>query len=327
MIRRRIVSSPPTKYLLRQVKHRLTIKIKSLRRAFEPIGRPEGAYGLISVATNRRIAQSIYRTQQKISRAAIAKTLSRSVPSSTAVKTRRTATLVMVARARNEGTVLKLLDQIGGAAEVHIHFLDWVPKSLASFASSTGAGLRMPLLRSLIRTNHATGLDLILADDDVNFEGLAYDSFIEVCNHARFDAAQPAHSVFSNYSYSALRVRSLDLARRSNFIEVGPFVWMSPKAQLLFVPRDDDIDGPGDWEGMGWGVDLDWSVRAIDKLRLGVIDATPMLHLGSIADEYDAGPEYRHLERRLTENGISDIRSHIKADYSPWRIWSREPPW
>jgi hypothetical protein len=77
---------------------------------------------------------------------------------------------------------------------------------------------------------------------------------------------------------------------------------------------------------MGWGVEVGWSnAEREGKLSLGIVDAAPMLHLGTVAGEYGRGDADSYARSELRRHGFtwfSELQS-VRESFGPLR--SRRP--
>lgn len=110
----------------------------------------------------------------------------------------------------------------------------------------------------------------LAVDDDVDLPRRFLDRFIALIEHLDLDLAQPAQTMRSHAAWRVTRRRA-DLARRTNFVEIGPVTAFSKRvaeALLPFPPLR-----------YGWGLDHHWSALAAQRgWGMGVIDALPVRH-------------------------------------------------
>jgi hypothetical protein len=67
--------------------------------------------------------------------------------------------------------------------------------------------------------------------------------------------------------------------RETNFVEIGPITAFHRDTFGVLVPFPD--------LRMGWGLDVHWAALAAQHgWRIGVVDATPILHLNPAAENY-----------------------------------------
>lgn len=219
--------------------------------------------------------------------------------------------LVSVYRRGNEATLALVVEQARTAGwTIRLHALDTVSPQLASWTVSSGPGERFPLLDSLIGAHDGW---VVLSDDDVYQPRLV--RFLDTCRTYGFDLAQPAHAWRSHGCYSLLFVRPWLAVRSTSFVEIGPLVAMGPAAHEEVRPFCS--------EGMGWGVDLQWHQRFLDgELRLGVVDATPMWHLGMVGAAYEWQSEDDRVQRMLRAQGYNHVSD---AQQTVTRLAYRRP--
>lgn len=140
----------------------------------------------------------------------------------------------------------------------------------------------------------------LLVDDDIVLPQRFLDRFVGVAEALGFDLAQPAQTLASHAAWSSARRQPFVLARRTNFVEIGPVTAFSRRAAHELLPFPD--------LRMGWGLDLHWSALAAERgWRLGVVDASPVKHearavgrsyatddAGAEAQRFLAGKPYLH---------------------------------
>jgi hypothetical protein len=137
-------------------------------------------------------------------------------------------------------------------------------------------------LNALLAENPADGYDwLLIVDDDVLLPRGFLDAFVFLAERFDFKLAQPAHRWRSHAGWQITRRRPGVVARETRFVEIGPVCALRAPTfgELLPFPP----------LRFGWGLDAHWSaVGASRGWRLGVIDATPVLHgLRRIASSYN----------------------------------------
>jgi hypothetical protein len=227
-----------------------------------------------------------------------------------------------VYRARNVSNVLRLIRELPPGSDVHLHALDEVAADLSEWTRASGPGARMPLLRSLMGAQPPReGRHVLVFDDDVVFRRSTPARFVGLAAAAGFDLAQPAHGVKSIRSFRFNRVAWLSTARRTRMVEIGPVLLISPRAQELILPFPSDAS-------MGFGLDVRWAALRSTGLELGVVDATPIRHLGTIASAYSLTDELVHLEGALQAQGYSSVYDLDEPLEGPtWRPWQASAPW
>lgn len=232
-----------------------------------------------------------------------------------------TVSAYCIYRGRNAAIVRAFVEGLPPGSVAHLHALDVADPSLEESTRSAGPGLRMPLLQALIDANPPRPRDYVLVfDDDVTFVGDGLRAFPGLAARARLDVAQPAHAVGSLKTYRVNAFAPLSTARLTRYVEVGPVVLFSPRALPHVLPFPS-------WARMGWGVDVTWSALAAEGLRLGVVDATPVLHVGPVGTAYNTSDESDLLGRALAEAGVSSIDDIAQGMGQVWRPWRSAPPW
>lgn len=111
----------------------------------------------------------------------------------------------------------------------------------------------------------------LVVDDDVVLPRNFLDGFIALAEAFEFQLAQPAQTLASHAAWASARRVPFRVARRTNFVEIGPVTAFSrtAAAELLPFPSLE----------MGWGLDLHWGAVAERRgWKLGVIDALPVRH-------------------------------------------------
>jgi len=112
---------------------------------------------------------------------------------------------------------------------------------------------------------------LIVTDDDIALPARFLDRFLALCEALDLDLAQPAQSMRSHAAWRVTRTRPFSLARRTNYVEIGPLTQFSRRAALALTPF------PA--LRFGWGLDNHWGALAKrEGWRLGVVDALPVRH-------------------------------------------------
>lgn len=226
-----------------------------------------------------------------------------------------------VYRSINAEAVAALVECLPAGSSVHLHALDRVAPPLAQLTRGSGPGPRMPLLQALVDQHPpAPGQPILITDDDVTFVGAGARRFPGLGVAGDFDICQPAHTPDSEHTFRVTRVEPLSTARETTFVEVGPVVLLSARAQSFVLPFPEDAQ-------MGWGLDVRWSGLRRHGLRLGVIDATPVRHFGRVAVEYDAGPEADASVRYLREAGVASAHDLAHNTGRTWRPWHSAPRW
>lgn len=222
--------------------------------------------------------------------------------------TRRT-TVLCIYRRRNAGVLRELLRTVPQAT-VRLWSLDAdVPADLAPVTVGSGPGMRLALLNRLVADVPAEVRSeaLVLVDDDVRLVVGDLPALIEAGQRLRLDLWQPAHLPSSFRSWPLNRRRNGVFARLVDFVEQGPLVVLSPPAQEVVLPLPEDLD-------MGWGVEVRWHLAARRTgLRLGIVDAVGMRHLGPVGTGYDRVGQEAVLAREVAAAGLADVRElHVE---------------
>lgn len=229
--------------------------------------------------------------------------------------------LLCVYRARNAARVRKLLRMAREAGlRAQLWALDETLPDLASDTLGEGPGGRVDLLNALfVAGRGAQAGVVVVADDDIEFVRGDLETFLDTVERAGFDLAQPAHARGSHVSHEITRRRALSVARRTDFVEIGPLnVVRRPWIGRVF-PMPEDF-------GMGYGLDLLWQDLGRAGCRMGVVDAVTLRHEPPASATYDAEPELRRLAALLAERGISEMW-RAQNVLATWRPWRRRAPW
>jgi hypothetical protein len=237
-------------------------------------------------------------------------------PSRLALTSRRhewgSVALVAVYRARHAERLRRLVQQLNADATVRLWCLDEPPAQLRDVTH--GPGVRFKLLNSLIETiPRAQRRDcLVLSDDDYFFLVGSLPQLVIAGQVFGLDLWQPAHARSSSISYPFVRRRVTTVVRRTTFVEQGPVVALSARAQDALLPLPEDL-------GMGWGAEVRWADVVRDqRLRLGIVDALAIHHLAS--ESYDKSAQLHQLQAVLDEAGIASL-DDIQQECSRSRFW------
>lgn len=226
-----------------------------------------------------------------------------------------------VYRRKNAGVVREFMTGWPTGTAMHLHALDSVADEVRIETRSCGPGARMPLLQKLIDAHPPRRGDIVaIFDDDVVFVGGGAARIAGLMTTGEFDIAQPAHVADSNLNYKVTEVVPLMTAREVLYVEVGPVVLFSPRAQTVVPPFPTDAR-------MGWGVDVGWTFLRDKGFRLGVIDAAPVRHLGTVGAAYDNAAEERFQAPYLARAGVASAQELAGNAGPTWRPWARRPRW
>lgn len=226
-----------------------------------------------------------------------------------------------VYRRKNAAVVREFIQGWPHGTSIHLHALDAVADELRAYTRASGPGDRMPLLQRLIDAHPPLPGDIVMIfDDDVVFVGGGAARIAGLMTTGEFDIAQPAHLADSNLNYKVTEVVPLMTAREVLYVEVGPVVLFSPRAQAVALPFPSDAR-------MGWGVDVGWTLLRDKGIRLGVIDAAPVRHLGTVGTAYDNAAEERFQAPYLERAGVASAQELAGNAGPTWRPWQRRPRW
>lgn len=227
------------------------------------------------------------------------------------------APLALVYRRRNVPAVLRLLAALEPGCRVALWGLDGVAGPLAELTVGSGPGERFALLNACIEQLRLQPEEwLVVSDDDVSLRRGSLGLAVDLAVASGMDLAQPAHSWRSTTSWSFTRTRLGSAVREVGWVEIGPVLLLGPRAQEAILPFPNGV-------GMGWGVDLDWSALR-PHLRLGIIDAVLVDHLGQPGAAYRDGSEERTLQAALERHQLRAF-SDVQKTVSTWAWWKRLP--
>jgi hypothetical protein len=171
-------------------------------------------------------------------------------------------------------------------------------------------------LNALLAENPVQGCDwLLIVDDDVLLPHGFLDAFVFLAERFDLALAQPAHRWRSHAGWQITRRRPGVVARETRFVEIGPVCALRAPTfgELLPFPP----------LRFGWGLDAHWSaVGATRGWRLGVIDATPVLHgLRRIATSYDRADAVEEARRFLSNHPYTPAveAQRTLAPHHTWR--------
>ena len=129
------------------------------------------------------------------------------------------------------------------------------------------------LLNRLLAGEDLTSYDYVLTtDDDVVLPEGFLDLFLGVQAGLGFDLAQPARTLNSHVDHPIVAQQRGVVARRTQFVEIGPVVSFGREILDLVLPFDET-------NPMGWGFDSVWAHLLRERGRSeGIIDAVPVDH-------------------------------------------------
>ena len=125
---------------------------------------------------------------------------------------------------------------------------------------------------------------LVVSDDDVELAPRFLDRFVALCERLALDVAQPAQTRRSHAAWRVTRRRPFSLARRTDYVEIGPVTIFSRRAAAELTPFPE--------LRFGWGLDNHWGALARERgWRLGILDALPVRH-----ESQKVASTYTHAE-------------------------------
>jgi hypothetical protein len=229
--------------------------------------------------------------------------------------------LLSVYRARNAQVVALLATTAArSGGTVRLWALDRGVPALSAWTIGEGPGGRLDLLNALLASGPVDDDAYVtVADDDASFV-LGYPRYLTLVRRAGFDLAQPAHTRRrSNPSHPVTLRAPWSLARLTSFVEIGPVVTVAPSWRSSVLPFPAGL-------GMGWGLEADWYGLHRRGARLGIVDASPVRHLGPVGTAYEQSGERERMAERLAANGLGGL-DEIQRTLATWRPWQRTPPW
>jgi hypothetical protein len=125
---------------------------------------------------------------------------------------------------------------------------------------------------------------LVVADDDVELAPRFLDRGLALCDRLGLDLAQPAQTMRSHAAWRVTRRRPFSLARRTDYVEIGPLTIFSRRAAAALTPFPQ--------LRFGWGLDNHWgALGRVHGWRLGILDALPVRH-----ESQKVATTYTHAE-------------------------------
>jgi hypothetical protein len=129
------------------------------------------------------------------------------------------------------------------------------------------------LLNRLLAEEDLARYDFVVStDDDIVLPDEFPDLFLGVQAGVGFDLAQPARTPNSYVDHPIVVQQRGIVARRTQFVEIGPLVSFGREIYDLVFPFDET-------SAMGWGFENVWAHRLRERGRTqGIVDAVPMDH-------------------------------------------------
>jgi hypothetical protein len=151
--------------------------------------------------------------------------------------------------------------------------------------SLAGGGKFENLNRLLAKAPALDGYDwLVVCDDDVELAPRFLDRALALCERLGLDIAQPAQTMRSHAAWRVTRRRPFSLARRTDYVEIGPVTLFSRRAAAELTPFPP--------LRFGWGLDNHWGALARERgWRLGILDSLPVRH-----ESQKVATTYTHAE-------------------------------
>ena len=197
--------------------------------------------------------------------------------------------------------------------------LDRVAPDLVDVTVGEGRGEKLPLLNQILERIAVTARWTVVSDDDLRFRRGDVVRFVDMCDRAGLDLAQPARARRTQQSHDITAAIRFVRARRTTFVESGPLFAVGPRWRERLLPFPSQ-------RGMGWGVELDWFDLARQGCALGVVDQCTVEHLGTVGDAYDTAEMHRRVTAELADRGAASW-TPFQRTLAAWRPWQRRPPW
>jgi hypothetical protein len=189
-------------------------------------------------------------------------------------------------------------------ATLRLWALDEADPTLAGSTIGVGPGGRTELLNRLWRALDEEPETLVIADDDIEWIIGDLGRLVAAERHLGLDMVQPSHTRRSRAAFGFVRKHRLMAARETTFVEQGPLLALSRRAQRAVLPLPEELV-------MGWGISARWWRTAKEaNLHLGIIDAVAVCHdAGAPARReytYDTSGEHERLRKELAAIGLDD---------------------
>lgn len=226
-----------------------------------------------------------------------------------------------------EGLVRDLLAEAqaaGSSARAVLWALDEPAPQLEPWTLGHGPGARLSLHERM--REHAVGSGesgelpyWVISDDDVRYSRGSVGQLVALMEKGRIDVAGAAHAATSEWNHSFTLARPFTVARSSLFVETGPVLAFSPRAQGRVLPFPEG-------SAAGWGMEAHWSSRTQEGLRSAIVDAVAVDHLVPMGGSYDAVAEWERCRAFTRRYGVEDV-SDLKQVVGSWRAWQPVAPW
>lgn len=225
-----------------------------------------------------------------------------------------------VYRHRNSKVVQELVEPVRERSDVRLWALDQRSPQLERWTAGDGPGGRLELHQTMLgRSPVHPASTWLLIDDDFRFVHGSLLALAKVAVRARLDVFGATHCADSNFNHLITIQRPGLVVRDTSFVEIGPVVGLSAAARARLLPFADPA-------GLSWGMEAVWARARDDGLRLGLVDALPINHLGVVGADYDKAPENDRAEALLRSLGYRTLFDLFKV-HGRWWSWQAEPPW
>lgn len=223
--------------------------------------------------------------------------------------------VVCIYRLRNS----EIIEEMGlPRGSTRLWAIDEAAEDLANITYGIGFGNRFELLNRLLTLRPLTGEWLVVLDDDVKFTQGSIDAAVGLAAAAQIDLCSVSHSRWSYLNFGCTQHQNRSVARLTRFVEQGPCLILSPKAQPAILPFPEDI-------GMGWGIEAQWAQHS--DLRLGILDAVHLRHLRPVMkSRYNVKAEHDRSTALLARSGFSTWSSMQRTE-ATWWTGEDHPSW
>jgi glycosyltransferase involved in cell wall biosynthesis len=165
------------------------------------------------------------------------------------------------------------------------------------------------LLNRLLAEEDLSGYDFVIsADDDIVLPEAFADLFLGVQAGVGFDLAQPARTPNSYVDHPIVIQQRGVVARRTQFVEIGPLVSFGREIYDLVFPFDET-------SAMGWGFENVWAHQLRERgLSQGIVDAVPIDHsIREPVANYEWSDADADRERYLASNPHLPLEECIRV--------------
>ena len=222
---------------------------------------------------------------------------------------------VSVYRRRNMGRIKAMTPPPGST---YLWALDEIAPELAAVTVGVGPGNRFELINQLLAARADLDDWLVIADDDVTITQGSIANAVAVASLGEFDLCALSHSRWSYLNWGCTLHRPWSIAREVRYVEQGPVLIISPRAQRAVLPFPEDL-------GMGWGIEAQWAGHR--ELRLGILDAVNLRHLAPVNKaNYHVPGEWTQALKLLESSGY-DTWAQMQRTLASWSNRDPLPPW